>query len=377
MKRQVALFLMLVMACESWSTPKPMESVENYNVLLIHGAYGSDQGFLSGLVDSAKLGEAYYAAKPLDNGAQIGRYDEAEDAKTHRLLYWLGPKIFEESYPTDQRTSRIYQYRSFSNPANSSDSNAVELGNRMWHLPGTPFSKRRAMIEEAQEVKALSVLNDEGERVFGQTALEINRKNPDLYRQLASRYILIGHSMGGVVSPEWIQNSNFYHDEVDKVITLDSPHEGTGALNMQLDLTNVLRAGLEGVTGSGSLMAAIATAAWIAGKDPGLLVVAAIGLGGSMTLAVNNLLMGSLVALKLEEYETSDSIVCYVDPHFNKNSNCTNVGKDWNITALKDKDNDPDSLPMFRLMAGEKSLTFTDPKLGANGVMSFRDIFCR
>lgn len=314
------LLIVMAVAIFCWSFPKPMESATNYNVLLIHGAYGSDQGFLSGLVDSAKLSEAYYASKPLDNGAQIGRYDEAEDAKTHRLLYWLGPKIFEENYPTNQRISRIYQYRSFSNPANSSDNNAVELGDRTWHLPGTPFNKRRAMIEEAQEVKALSVLNDEGERVFGQAALEIIRKDPDLYRQLASRYILIGHSMGGVVSCEWIQNSDYYHGEVDKVITLDSPHEGTGALNMQLDLTNVLRAGLEGVTGSGSLMAAIATAAWIAGKDPGLLVVAAIGLGGSMTLAVNNLLMGSLVALKLEDYETSDSIVCYVDPHFNKNS---------------------------------------------------------
>ena len=180
------------------------------------------------------------------------------------------------------------------------------------------------MIEEAQEVKAKYTYFDDSQNkeitLNGQVALDSIRKYPDLYRQLASRYILIGHSMGGVVSREWIQNSNFYHGEVDKVITLDSPHEGTGALNMQLDLTNVLRAGLEGVTGSGSLMAAIATAAWIAGKDPGLLVVAAIGLGGSMTLAVNNLLMGSLVALKLEEYETSDSIVCYVDPHFNKNS---------------------------------------------------------
>ncbi len=178
------------------------------------------------------------------------------------------------------------------------------------------------MIEEAQEVKATLKVRKNGidSLYAGQIALDTIRKNPDLYRQLASRYILIGHSMGGVVSREWIQNSNYYHGEVDKVITLDSPHEGTGALNMQLDLTNVLRAGLEGVTGSGSLMAAIATAAWIAGKDPGLLVVAAIGLGGSMTLAVNNLLMGSLVALKLEEYETSDSIVCYVDPHFNKNS---------------------------------------------------------
>ncbi len=321
MNRKILLFLMLSMVCCSWAIPKPMESATNYNVLLIHGAYGSDKGFLGGFViDSAKLGEAYYAAKPLDNGAQIGRYDEDEDTKTHRLLYWLGPKIFEESYPTNQRISRIYQYRSFSNPANSSDSNAVELGDRMWHLPGTPFSKRRAMIEEAQEVKAAFYSITKDDTLHGQVALDSMRQNPDLYRQLASRYILIGHSMGGVVSREWIQNSDYYHGEVDKVITLDSPHEGTGALNMQLDLTNVLRAGLEGVTGSGSLMAAIATAAWIAGKDPGLLVVAAIGLGGSMTLAVNNLLMGSLVALKLEDYETSDSIVCYVDPHFNKNS---------------------------------------------------------
>ena len=226
MKNILLFIFAFFVAC--FAVPKPMESATSYNVLLIHGAYGSDQGFLSGLVDPAKIDEAYYATKPLDNGAQIGRYDETEKTDPHRLLYWLGPKIFEEDYPTNQRISRIYQYRSFSNPANSSDSNAVELGDRTWHLPGTPFSKRRAMIEEAQEVKALSVLNEEGQRVYGQTALEINRKNPDLYRQLASRYILIGHSMGGVVSREWIQNSNFYHGEVDKVITLDSPHEGTG-----------------------------------------------------------------------------------------------------------------------------------------------------
>ena len=69
MNRKILLFLMLSIVCCSWAIPKPMESVENYNVLLIHGAYGSDQGFLSGLVDSAKLSEVYYASKPLDNGA--------------------------------------------------------------------------------------------------------------------------------------------------------------------------------------------------------------------------------------------------------------------------------------------------------------------
>ena len=123
----------MVVAVFCWSIPKPMEAVANYNVLLIHGAYGSDKVFFNRLVDSAKIGEAYYATKPLDNGAQIGRYDETEKTDPHRLLYWLGPKVFEEDYPTNQRISRIYQYRSFSNPANSSDSNAVELGDRKWN----------------------------------------------------------------------------------------------------------------------------------------------------------------------------------------------------------------------------------------------------
>jgi len=135
MKNILLFIFAFFVAC--FAVPKPMESATNYNVLLIHGAYGSDQGFLSGLVDPAKLDEAYYATKPLDNGAQIGRYNETEKTNPHRLLYWLGPKIFEEVYPTNQRISRIYQYRSFSNPANSSDSNAVELGDRTWHLPGT------------------------------------------------------------------------------------------------------------------------------------------------------------------------------------------------------------------------------------------------
>ena len=49
------------------------------------------------------------------------------------------------------------------------------------------------------------------------------------YRQLASHYILVGHSMGGIVSREYVQNSDYYHGDVDKIITLDSPHEGVGA----------------------------------------------------------------------------------------------------------------------------------------------------
>ena len=65
--------------------------------------------------------------------------------------------------------------------------------------------------------------NDTSLDLYGQSALEKMRQNPDLYRQLASRYILIGHSMGGVVSREYVQG-NFYNGDVDKIITLDTPH---------------------------------------------------------------------------------------------------------------------------------------------------------
>ena len=45
MKKLVVL--MMALAIVGWSIPKPMESVENYNVVLVHGAYGKDQGFSS------------------------------------------------------------------------------------------------------------------------------------------------------------------------------------------------------------------------------------------------------------------------------------------------------------------------------------------
>ncbi len=37
------MFLLLVSVVGIWAIPKPMESVENYNIVLVHGAYGSGQ----------------------------------------------------------------------------------------------------------------------------------------------------------------------------------------------------------------------------------------------------------------------------------------------------------------------------------------------
>ena len=42
--KKILLVIFLVVA-SGWSIPKPMESVENYNIVLIHGADGSSKCF--------------------------------------------------------------------------------------------------------------------------------------------------------------------------------------------------------------------------------------------------------------------------------------------------------------------------------------------
>lgn len=54
----------------NWAISKPMESIENYNVMLIHGAYGSKKGFSA----DTSLPEAYNAGGALENGATLGGY---------------------------------------------------------------------------------------------------------------------------------------------------------------------------------------------------------------------------------------------------------------------------------------------------------------
>lgn len=38
------VFLLLVSVVCVWAIPKPMESVEKYNIVLVHGAYQADKG---------------------------------------------------------------------------------------------------------------------------------------------------------------------------------------------------------------------------------------------------------------------------------------------------------------------------------------------
>ena len=46
-KMKKILLLILSALSFSWTTPKPMESIENYNVMIVHGAYGAEKFFFS------------------------------------------------------------------------------------------------------------------------------------------------------------------------------------------------------------------------------------------------------------------------------------------------------------------------------------------
>ena len=363
MKKLIIVLLVIANAC--WSVPKPMESIENYNVLMVHGAYGSEKGFSA--CDTLK--EAYEYGKMLGNGATLGGYGNND-----RITKWLSKEVFEEPDIGDERNavnSYIYNWRSFSNPANSSSNNAHELGDRTWNESGK-YGRRRALVEEAQEVKAVwyDAVNDSTHT--GQDALQIIRQNSDLYRQLASRYILVAHSMGGVVSREYVQG-NFYNGDVDKIITLDSPHEGTGALNMQVKNEARSHSWSDvplslGEQAGKNFLKSIPTVAIVAvpffcvkGFAPG--IEAAILMLGA-TFAVQELSNPITRVSAPEDYYSDDPLVHYVDPLQRGFGTIDSLNHLEYMSKI-------DSLPMIRIMASKDGLTFSDPAMVDYGLFNW------
>ena len=371
MKKIIVLVVAAFIFC--WAIPKPMESIENYNVMMVHGAYGkyNDKGKLQGF-------EPGGYSQAIDTTDRMGAATMGGYTSDERVTRWISRNILgEPKWEKDSsylRNSYVYNWRAFSNTRNSSINNAFELGDRTWNK-NKRFGQRRALTEEAQEVKAKIYTQQKiGDSIVidttvGQAALEIIRKNPDLYRQLASRYILVGHSMGGVVSREYV-HSNFYNDDVDKVITLDSPHEGTGALNMQLAMVDLLDKGIKSATqtltvGGLTGLALVVSKSITMSQLGTFLLTSMAGIGG---LNLFNWASDFLVSMGLQDYDKNDSLVCYVDPHARKKDECKDVR---NITDLLSVNYDADKMPMFRLLAGENSMTFTDPSLGWQGISGF------
>ena len=191
----------------------PMESLSEYNLVLVHGA-GSHWGGLD--CENTTYSEAAKTKKRIGG---IGEDGSSATGMIKELKPWIQDTLFNGDYE-----NLVYLQRPFTNPANSPSNNGNEIGKRTWK-GSNKCSARRSLFEEIQEVHAK-----------GQDTLNRYRKDSfNSYRKIPSRYILVSHSMGGVASREYVQGMG-YNFDVDKVITLDSPHEGTGALNMQVCL---------------------------------------------------------------------------------------------------------------------------------------------
>ena len=337
-----------------------MESITRYNVIMVHGAANESSGFenkCNGHVSDAATQLKDKNDNPEDTtiswslggaAGMIGGYHARK-----RISNWLDSAIFEDyvyrngkPFVADSLGSPyIYIQRSFLNPAGSPYENANEIGNPKWYGPNN-CSVRRSLIEEAQEVRA-----------GGQQILAEMRKK-GTFREVPSRNILIGHSMGGVAIREYVQG-DFYNNDVDKIITLDSPHEGTGSLNLLLDMDNLGRRSFEALTTTITLSSFFLAV----GKDLGTIDAALLGLSASFGFAGMNYGLGQLILGSLDgfDYKEGDPLVSYIDPNGDASHN------------VKDLQKRPyqESFPMMRLLGGKNSMVFTDPNAGWRNPVSF------
>lgn len=341
---------------------KPMESIERYNIILVHGAADSLSGMYCEAPDLREA-FAYYKAAEEDSNA-FGRvasyYDISWDPNlnplgddgfdlTHMdtsrsnatgmvktLPYWMNENIFD-----GERRDQfgIYLNRPFVNPANTPVVNGVEIGNRTWK--GRDNCKvRRSLIEEAEEM-----------RNYGREFL-IERRNDDSlsYRKYRSdvgyfthRNILVAHSMGGLASREYVQGDG-YNGDVDKVITLDSPHRGTYSLDGLLELKRwvihpVIKTASEMfVWGLASLQFKLFDATAL----PALTTAAVYtNFGNAFVDMVVDLALGY-------GFKKEDPLVRYIRPGSDALTELNS--KEWN-----------DNSPMYRVLYGVGGLTFGSP----------------
>ncbi len=327
---------------------KPMESIERYNVILVHGAADS----LSGMDCTAKdLYDAYLYYKPdeeevfgrIKGYVQKGTFWWQDDSRStatgmvKTLPDWINNKIFDGDL-LDR--FGIYLNRPFLNPANTPVVNGGEIGNRTWN--GRDKCRvRRSLTEEAEEM-----------RNKGRNFL-LERRNDDslTYRKYGSdigyythRNILIAHSMGGLAAREYVQGDG-YNGDVDKVITLDSPHEGTYSLDGLLYMKNYVSLT---AAKTYSHLALLSGLVWILGKNDIVMnqtALMSIALGLVSSDVVNGL-VDAIVDLALGYgFTEDDPLADYIFPGSDGLKQLN--GKEWK-----------ENLPMFRLLYSVGGLTF-------------------
>ena len=357
MRNIVVLVIVVACYCGVLFAAKPLESLSRYNVVLVHGAAPEGQGFES-LCD-ATIKDAWntrndHSLHPKDSswnlGDAVGMLGKYEDDGEKKLTLWLDSVVFEDT--VTYGSEYIYIQRSFANPAASPAHNAHEIGDRTW-MGNNNCSVRRSLFEEAQEVRA-----------GGQDSLRDRRLDSVTYsyRTIPSRNILIAHSMGGVASHEYVTDQSVYNNDVDKMIALDSPHEGTGSLNMLLDMRDYGRQYAEAQT-QYMLMSILGMSECAISGDPYTATNAIWLLVPSLGLSVTERLVTWIVDIsQLKDdygFKEEDPLTSYIEPDAP------------GISALINRPFN-ENLPMIRLLAGKGGLTFSDPN---KGFRNFLNIF--
>ena len=363
------LCVVVSVACFVFAAPRPMEALNRYNVILVHGAAPEEKGFESEC-NSDDIYDAYtmmsgHFDSPQSIASQLGgaagMLGDYENEGEKKLTYWLDSAVFEDYQyrngkiymdSTNYRKSPyIYIQRSFANPAASPAHNAHEIGDRTWK-GNDKCSVRRSLFEEAQEVRA-----------EGQNKLQQLRTNGiDEYRTIPSRNILIAHSMGGVASHEYVTDQSVYNNDVDKMIALDSPHEGTGSLNMLLDMRDYLRQYAEAQT-QYMLLTILGMSYCAIAKEPYTATITLWLMAPTFGLsAVERIVTLVVDKKKLQDdygFKAEDSLTSYIEPGAP------------GISALIDRPFN-ENMPMIRLLGGKGGLTFSDPN---KGFRNFLNIF--
>lgn len=346
--------LPLILLMSILSIAKPMESIERYNIILVHGAADS----LSGMdCNASDIEEPYSYYNPSKEKKDVfgrikGYVQEtgalwwADDSRsTATGMIKTLPDWINDSILDGERKDRfgIYLNRPFLNPANTPIVNGKEIGDRTWKGRDN-CGKRRSLIEEAEEM-----------RLKGRAKLLSDREKPSKYRGFTSedtigyhthRNIIISHSMGGLASREYVQ-SDYYknYDDVDKVITLDSPHRGTYSLDGLLYMKHYVSVKTAQVV---SQMALLSGLVWVLGKNDitmnqtALTAVAT----GIVSLNVLNGLVDAVVDMALGYgFTDDDPLADYIMPG-SDDLNKLNE-KSWN-----------EYTPMYRVLYGVGGLTF-------------------
>lgn len=350
MKKMIVVVLFLL----DFIFGNPMESIERYNIILVHGAADS----LSGMdCEASDLYEAYLYYNP-DKDEVFGRIKgyvqesgilwwkgESRSTATgmmKTLPDWINDKILDGD--VNDRFG-IYLNRPFLNPANTPIVNGREIGDRKWK-GRTNCSVRRSLIEEAEEMRSR-----------GRNKLEATRRNTKNYRKYSEqdsmgyrthRNIIIAHSMGGLASREYVQG-DFYNEDVDKVITLDSPHRGTYSLNGLLDMKNYISGTAVETLSRMSLLYGTTLVLGYGGFAVNQTALLAITYG-FVGLNALNAATDAIVDLALGYgFTEDDPLAKYIVP---------------NSTDLKalNKKKWSGSTPMFRVLYGAGGLTFGSPE---------------